>query len=708
MTFYSPTDEKRLFGLTKNLLASNQAPNGMEAAMLMADLCDVISYHEWRYYIKNEPSISDFEFDSLFSKLKQLELDFPELQREDSPTKRVSSDLTEGFASVAHLTPMLSLENSYNQEDLDDFDERCHKVLGLSKEEPIDFVVEPKFDGGTIVLVYESDTLVRAATRGDGMLGDEITNNAKQIRSIPIKAAFAKHGIHKVELRGEVLMHKAVFEKKNAEKSAAGEAIFANPRNAATGALRLKDSGEVAKRGLDAFVYQIALAENDKGESILEALGSHYDCIKLLGGLGFKIPEKESKLCSTIQEVEVFCKEWEAKRDTYEYELDGMVVKVNSLALQEKAGYTSHHPRWAIAFKFSAKQATTELLDVEFQVGRTGAVTPVAKLKPVPLAGVVVSNASLHNEDFIKERDIRIGDFVLVERAGDVIPYVVKPLIEQRPDNARAVVYPTHCPVCSSELQRPEGEVIWRCENPTCKAQVMERLIHFVSKDAMDIAGFGRANVEKFFNLGWLTGIPDIFKLDYDAVAKLEGYGQKSADNLRNGIEAAKANTISRLLNGLGIRFLGQTTSKTFASAVENVKELLDWPEEAYLRLEDCGPKIAASCHQFFSQESTRILLEELEDLGVNLNRLESEKKSAGGFGDGPLGGKTMLFTGTLSVPREQAEAKAEEAGAKILSGVSKNLDYLVVGEKAGTKLEKAQKLGVAVLTEDEFWGLFG
>jgi DNA ligase (NAD+) len=439
----------------------------------------------------------------------------------------------------------------------------------------------------------------------------------------------------------------------------------------------------------------------------LAQLLTHFDCIKLLGSLGFKIPEKESKLCQNAEEVATFCAEWEAKRDTYDYELDGMVVKVNRLDLQEKAGFTSHHPRWAIAYKFSAKQATTKLLDVEFQVGRTGAVTPVAKLQPVPLAGVVVSNASLHNEDFIKERDIQIGDQVLVERAGDVIPYVVKPLIELRPADARPVVYPTNCPVCKSELQRPEGEVVWRCENADCEAQVMEKLIHFVSKDAMDIAGFGRANVEKFYKLGWLRSVPDMFKLDYDAVAKLEGSGQKSADNLKKGIELAKANPVSRLLNGFGVRFLGQTTSKTLASSVENIKELTEWLEEDYLKLEDCGPRIASSCHQFFSQESTKNLLNELEELGVNLYRLDSEIKKVGGFGEGILGGKTMLFTGTLSVPREQAEAKAEEAGAKILSGVSKNLTFLVVGEKAGSKLEKAQKLGVTVLTEEEFWGLF-
>ncbi len=700
---YSPDIQRELLALSKQLLEETSISNFDEATQKAENLRSAISFHEWRYYVQNDPVLSDYEFDRLFQQLKQIESDFPELILPDSPTQRVSADLTENLPTVAHLTPMLSLENSYNAEDLSDFDERVRKVANLGPDVEIAYTVEPKFDGGTITLVYENDQLLRAATRGDGVMGEEMTNNAKAMRSIPVKAAFSQFGIVKVELRGEALIRKDVFDKVNAERGKQGEALFANPRNAATGGLRMKDPAEVAKRGLEAFVYQISYAVDAEGKDMLPELLSHHESIELLGKLGFKIPVSERKLCANIQAVAEFCAYWEAQREGYAYEIDGMVVKVDDFKLQQRCGYTSHHPRWAIAYKFKAKQATTKLLDVEFQVGRTGAITPVGKLQPVALAGVTISNVSLHNEDMIKEKDIRIGDQVLVERAGDVIPYVVKSMQDLRDGTERPVQFPTDCPVCQAELARPEGEAVWRCYNPLCEAQQLERLVHFVSKDAMDMEGLGRSNVEKFYAEGLLRHIPDVFKLDYEAIAKREGFGRKSADNLQAAVEKAKQNPIHRLLNAFGIRFLGVTSSKTLAAAVENVKLLCDWSLDDYMRLNDFGPKVAGSAHEFFSQDSTRQLLDELETLGLNLKQLEADipKSQDGSL---PFSGKTILFTGTLStMTRDEAEALAEAAGAKLLGSVSKNLGYLVAGEKAGSKLEKAAKLGIPVLSEAEF-----
>jgi DNA ligase (NAD+) len=704
---YSPEQQRALYELSKTLAETPLPTEPAEAARRAEQLRDLVVYHEWRYYVLHQPVLSDAEFDALFAQLKQLESDFSELQVPDSPTRRVASDLTEDMPSVAHLTPMLSLENTYDEQDLLDFDERVKKGAGLPADAAVAYVVEPKYDGGTIVLVYEDDRLVQAATRGDGVRGEEITANARAIGSIPLRAAFSGLGIRRVELRGEVLIQKDHFERINRQRALAGEALFANPRNAATGALRVKDPAEAKKRGLEAFVYQISFAEGPNGEDLLRTLGGHDQCIETLSRLGFKVPIAERRLCPDIRSAAAFTAEWEEKRDGYGYEIDGMVLKVNSFSLQERLGYTSHHPRWAVAYKFRAKQASTRLLDVEFQVGRTGAVTPVGKLQPVALAGVTISNVSLHNADNIREKDIRLGDIVLVERAGDVIPYVVKSLQDQRDGSERPIVYPVDCPVCHSRLVRPEGEAIWRCDNAACAAQRIERLVHFVSKDAMDVEGFGRANVERFAQLGWLEGgIPDLFRLDYTQVSQLDGFGKKSADNLDKAVEQSKHNPIHRLLNGFGVRFLGTTTSKTLAAAVDDLRDLRGWTLEDYLKLSDFGPKVAQSCLDFFAQREIAELLDELAALGVNLRQTEADRPVVANF-DSPFMGKTILFTGTLStMGRDEAEAKAVAAGAKLLSGVSKNLGMLVAGEKAGSKLEKAKQLGIPVLTEQDFLDL--
>lgn len=704
---YTSEAQRALFDLSKTLLYSPQADLFSDAAAERAEnLRSVIRYHEWRYYVQNDPVISDFEYDQLYKQLEAVERQHPELVTPDSPTQRVSPDLTEDMDQVAHLTAMLSLDNSYDAADLEDFDTAVKKLSGLPKDADVAYAVEPKFDGGTIALVYENDRLTRAATRGNGAVGDEITANIRTLRSIPLQAGFSRYGIAKAELRGEAIIRKDVFEKINARRLAVGETLFANPRNAATGGLRMKDPKEAAGRGLEAFIYQLGFAVDADGNNVLGNFPTHEDSLQMLEALGFKVPVglPERRTCANIAEVIAFCDAWQNYRDAYPYEIDGMVIKVNSLDLQAKCGFTSHHPRWAIAFKFKAKQATTRLRDVEFQVGKTGAVTPVAKLEPVQLAGVTVQNVSLHNEDFIRSKDIRIGDQVLVERAGDVIPYIVKALDDLRDGSERPVEYPTHCPVCQSLLVKPEDEAIWRCENAECEAQVIERMIFHTSKHAMDIEGMGESTIERFYKLGWLHSIADIYRLDYGKIAQLEGFGEKSAANLQKAIEKAKQNPIHRLLHSLSVHHLGQKSSKLLAAVVEHVLDLKDWDLERYQEIKDIGPVLARNVYNFFQNEHNLDLLRAMESLGVNLRQTPEDQRPASAA-DGPLVGKTILFTGTLAtLSREQAEARAAAAGASISSGVSKNLNILVVGEKAGSKLKKAQALGtIEIWTEDEF-----
>lgn len=701
---YSATDQRQLTELSKNLLATQSSLFLEEAEARLADLRRAILFHEWRYSVKNAPVISDFEYDQLYKQLESLEKQFPEFQTDDSPTGRVSNDLTENLAQVSHLTPMLSLNNSYNADDLHDFDESVKKLAMLAADSDVEYCVEPKFDGGTIALVYENDQLVRGATRGNGQIGDEITMNMRTLKTIPLRANFSERGFFKTELRGEALIRKDIFELVNARRAEAGESILANPRNAATGALRTKDPRETAARQLDAFIYTFGYGVDNQGVSKLNTFKTHDESINYLGSLGFKIPETEHKVCRNITEVVAFCNEWQERRDSYPYELDGMVVKVNRLDIQEKCGFTSHHPRWAIAFKFKARQATTRLLDVEFQVGKTGAVTPVAKLEPVALAGVTVSSVSLHNEENIRLRNIRIGDTVLVERAGDVIPQIIKSLDELRDGSEREIIYPKNCPVCQSLLVKPEDEAIWRCENSSCEAQVIARMIHHGSKDAMDIEGFGESIVERFFRLGWLHSLADIYRIDYQEVAKLEGFGEKSAANLRAAIEKAKRNPIHRFLYSLTIHHLGKKAGKLLAAEVGHVLELADWDEARFQEIKDVGPVLSRNVMNFFKIETNLALLRELESLGVNLTQTAADRRPESAS-DGPFAGKTILFTGTLTtLSRENAEARAAAAGASIASGVSARLGILVVGEKAGSKLKKAQALGtVEILSEQEF-----
>lgn len=665
------------------------------------DLRQVLKFHEYRYYLLNEPLIADVEYDQLYKALEALELKHPELMVPDSPTQRVAKGLTKDFPTVQHLVPMLSLENSYNAEDLKDWDRKARELSGLDN---VEYCIEPKFDGASISLIYENDLLTRAATRGDGVAGDEITTNIKQIRSVPLSAQFSEYGLQQVEIRGEVLMSKKSFKKYNDELVAQNLPPLANPRNAASGSLRIKDPEEVKRRNLEAFLYHLSyyVADNKKAGK-KSAVHSHSGTLEMLWELGFRSPMKEKKVVKGIEAVIAYCNEFELGRDNLPYEIDGMVVKVNDTALQDKLGMTTHHPRWAIAYKFKARQGTSKLRAVEFQVGRTGSITPVAKIDPVPIGGVTVSSISLFNEDVIKEKDLMIGDTVLVERAGDVIPYIVKSQAELRDGKETKIVFPKKCPVCSHALVKPEEEAVWRCLNPSCAAQVVERIIHFVSKDAMDIRSFGDANVRKFFDLGLLKNIPGIYHINFDAVAKLEGFGEKSIANLRAAIDKSKTQPLHRVIFGLGIRYVGETTAKVLANAVESLYDFKNFSLEELQNLEDVGPKVAGSVYEFFHNKDNLELLAELEKMGLHLKN-EKKQQPAGGN----LNGQTFLFTGTLmQLKRSEAEAMVEENGGKLLGGVSSKLNYLVVGEDAGSKLEKAKKIpSIKVITEQDFMKL--
>ncbi|MBT8219684.1 MAG: NAD-dependent DNA ligase LigA [Bacteroidia bacterium] len=704
---YTNAEQKKLIDISKAFLVDPNRLNNGKIKEEIEVLKRVIVYHEWRYYVKNDPVLSDKEYDILFDLLKDAESEYPQLVTQDSPTQRVSVDIVEGAPTVRHLTSMLSLANSYNAEDLNDFDAQIRRLLKIPELEDVEYCVEPKYDGGTIVLVYENDQLARAATRGNGESGELITHNIKTMRSVPLSASFSKRNISRVELRGEALIRKDIFEEVNKMRAKNGEELFANPRNAATGGLRVKNPKDSERRRIQAFLYQIGFAADDNGNDLLSSFKTHDETIQMLADLGFKVPVVERKVCKNIAEAAQFCKYWEEQRDSYPYEIDGMVVKVNDLRLQRLAGSTAHHPRWAIAYKFKAKQATSKLIDVEYQIGKIGTITPVAKIEPVQLAGVTVTSISLHNEEFITSKDIRIGDTVLVERAGDVIPYIVKSITDIRDGTEQKIVFPSTCPSCDTALVKHEGEAAWRCENPKCEAQLIQRLVYHVSKEAMDIDGFGASYIERFHELGWINSLPDIYRLNYETIASLEGFGVKSANNLREAVEKAKMNPMHRFLASLSIHHLGKKASKLIASEISSVFDLIDWDEARYISIKDIGPTVAQNARRFFTDEENIQMLRDLESLGVNLEQTEEDRPRVV-QSDSQLNGKTILFTGTLQqMGRKAAQQLAEANGAKNISAVSGNLDFLVAGEKAGSKLAKAKALGtVKIISEKEFLAL--
>ncbi len=690
---YDRGKEKELIELSKKLLKElekiKEAPL-KEAQHYVEVLREVIRYHDYKYYVQASPVISDYEYDQLFRVLRDLEKKYPQLVTPDSPTQRVADEISGSFPTVKHYTPMLSLDNAYTEEELRDFDRRVRELTGLKE---VEYSVEPKYDGAGIALLYRDDLFVRGATRGDGETGEDITNNLRTIKTIPLKAEFSRFGIRLIEIRGEVLINKREFKKINEERMEEGLAPFANPRNAAAGSIRLQNPAEVAKRKLEAVVYQVSYVEPEAKHP-----RTHYESIKMLHLLGFKTPFPDMKLCMGIEEVIAYCREWEEKREAYPYEIDGMVVKVNSKEFYEVLGFTSHHPRWAIAYKFKPKQATTRLVSVVFQVGRVGTITPVGKLEPVEIGGVTVSSVSLFNEDFIREKDIRIGDMVLVERAGDVIPYIVEVIKEARDGDEKPIEFPKNCPSCGSELVKLPGEIAWRCINISCPAQVVLRLRHWGSREAMDIRGLGEATAKALYRKGLVNDVGDLYYLKVTDLVKLPGFAEKAAMNLYNAIQESKNRGLDRVLYGLGIRYVGLTTAKKLAQEVESIWDLKDMPIEKLVAIEGIGDIVARSIKEFFSRRENLQVIEKLDKAGVRLKKTRLEK-------EGPLKGMVFVFTGTLKCcSREKAGEIVESLGGVFANTVSSKTTYLVVGEGPGrTKLARAKQLRIKILNEDEF-----
>jgi DNA ligase (NAD+) len=654
-----------------------------QSAARIKDLRDEIKYHEKKYYVDIEPQISDYEFDQLVKELGRLEGRFPELVTPESPTQRVGEKPVEGFPTVRHKLPMLSMDNVYSVEELEEFDQRVRKLL---PGQQIEYVAELKIDGLGISILYRGGKYVQAVTRGDGVQGDDVTANVKTIKSLPLVIPDARE----VEVRGEIYLPFESFQKINREREAKEEALFANPRNAASGSIRLLDPKEVASRKLDVFLYSIHIEGAE--------LASQWENLQTIKKLGFKI-NPHSRLCRTLGEVVDFWGEWTEKRDSLDYDADGVVIKVNSTGQRQTLGVTSKFPRWAISFKFPARQATTRLNAIVVQVGRTGALTPVAELEPVRLSGITISRATLHNEDEIKRKDIRIGDCVLIERSGDVIPKIIGPMKERRTGREKIFVMPTRCPVCHSEAFRPEGEVIARCTNPSCPAKLRESLLHFAARRAMTIEGLGEALVDQLLEKKLVRSIPDIYALKYDDLVDLERMGPKSSENLLDEIQKSKSNDIARLIFALGIRHVGERLAQTLAAHFRGIDMLAAAGMEELTAVEDVGPVVAESIAFFFKQPENRDLLRKLKAAGLNFAAKKGEVK-----GDQPLAGKTFVLTGGLDrFSRDEAKDAIERRGGTVTDSVSKKTTYLVVGKEPGSKLAKAQKLGITILNEKEF-----
>ena len=654
-----------------------------QAAARIKDLRDEIKYHEKKYYVDNEPQISDYEFDQLVKELGRLEGRFPELVTPESPTRRVGEKPVEGFPTVRHKLPMLSMDNVYSVRELEEFEQRVRKLLPGRQ---IEYVAELKIDGLGISILYRGGKYVQAVTRGDGVQGDDVTANVKTIKSLPLVIPDARE----VEVRGEIYLPFESFQKINREREAKEEALFANPRNAASGSIRLLDPKEVASRKLDIFLYSIHIEGAE--------LASQWENLQTIKKLGFKI-NPHSRLCRTLGEVVDFWGEWTEKRDSLDYDADGVVIKVNSTGQRQALGVTSKFPRWAISFKFPARQATTRLNGIVVQVGRTGALTPVAELEPVRLSGITISRATLHNEDEIKRKDIRIGDYVLIERSGDVIPKIVGPMKERRTGREKIFVMPTRCPVCHSEAFRPEGEAIARCTNPSCPAKLRESLLHFAARRAMTIEGLGEALVDQLLEKKLVRSIPDIYALKYDDLVDLERMGPKSSENLLDEIQKSKSNDIARLIFALGIRHVGERLAQTLAAHFRGLDILAAAGVEELTAVEDVGPVVAESIAFFFKQPENRDLLRKFKAAGLNFAAKKGEAK-----GDQPLAGKTFVLTGGLDrFSRDEAKDAVERRGGTVTDSVSKKTTYLVVGKAPGSKFAKAQKLGITILNEKDF-----
>jgi len=661
--------------------------NAKDAKKEIEDLKAVIRKHDHLYYVANAPEISDGEYDRIYRKLKDAESAHPRLVTPDSPTQRVGGEPTKGFSTVKHIVPMLSMDNTYSAEEIRDFDRRVRKNLGSRK---VEYVVELKFDGVSISLLYRSGLFVRGATRGDGENGEDVSGNLKTIRSIPLESSDRiKNAPGSIEVRGEVYMTKKAFERINHGKEDRGEDLFANPRNAAAGSLKLLDPKEVAKRGLDIFVWGIGHYEG-------LSFKKHTEVLDYLKDAGFKV-NPHYKLCSDIEEVIAFCDSWEHKKDKLDFDIDGMVIKVNDLSDRDSLGMTSKSPRWAIAYKFPAEKALTEVLDVIFGVGRTGTVTPVAILKPVHLSGTTVSRATLHNFDEIERLGVRIGDKVYVEKSGEIIPKVLSVAKDKRTGREKEIKIPGNCPACGSVLVRDPEEVALRCANVTCPAQIKEALLHFASRNAMDIEGMGDAIVNQLVDKALVKDYGDIYALKNEDLMKLERMAEKSASNLIEAIDKSRSNDLDRLIFGLGIRHVGERAAWVLAEKFGSIEDLKKSTADELMKIRDIGPAAAGSIVEFFSNRENLSAVAKLEAAGL---KLAAPAKDA----SARLAGKTVVITGTLvSLSRQEAEELVRRHGGTASSGVSKNTYMLVAGAAPGSKLEKARALGIRVVTEEEF-----
>ena len=655
----------------------------------IAELREKLRYHEYRYYVLDEPEISDAAYDRMMERLKKIEAAHPELVTPDSPTVRVGGVPRDGFQTVRHARPMLSLDNAFSYDALREWDRRVREGSGKEK---IEYIAEHKFDGLSISLQYEDSVLVRAVTRGDGNTGEEVTPNAKTIRSIPLRvdaSALKKAKLRTdFEVRGEVMMTRKAFEALNRQQERIGGKIFVNPRNSAAGAVRVLDPTITASRKLDFFAYYLLVDGN-------VPFAKHSESLAALKQLRFRASD-DWKLCNGIQEVIAYCEIWDAKRDKLPYEIDGVVIKVNATAIQNELGYTAKAPRWAIAFKYAARQETTVVKDILVSVGRTGVLTPVAILEPVQVGGVTVSRSTLHNMDEIERLGVQIGDTVLIERAGEVIPHVLKVLKPGK--NRKPFHMPKHCPECGSAIHHVEGEVAYRCVNAACPAKRKESILHYAGRHAMDIDGLGEKIVDQLVDKGLVKDVAGLYALKEEEVAALERMAEKSAQNLLEEIEASKKNSLARLIYALGIQFVGERTGQLLAEHFSSLEELAAAKEEELEQVPEVGPKVAASIVEFFSEPANRQLIKKLANAGVRPTAERREVKS------NKLAGKTFVFTGTLvNRAREEAGAIVQQHGGKVSGSVSNKTNYVVVGTDPGSKYDKAKELGVTILDESEF-----
>ncbi len=648
-----------------------------------------IQRHDHLYYVEDQPEISDREYDGLMQRLKDLEKKHPEWITPDSPTQRVGGKISEKFPAVTHKAPMLSLDNTYSLDEYRDFHKRVVKGLKSIPENEIEYVVELKIDGLGVTLSYENGLLVQGATRGDGKQGEDITANLKTIRSIPLRIPMEKEPFKFIEVRGEVYLDHQAFLKINEERKAEGQPLFANPRNSAAGSLRLLDPTITAKRPLNIFIYSVGYMDK-------MSFKTHYEALQKFKALGLRV-NPEATLCKSFDETLALIERWQEEKDSLPYEIDGLVVKVNSLKFQEKLGSTTKHPRWAVAYKYEAEQATTEVEDIICQVGRTGSITPVAILKPVLVSGSTVSRATLHNEDEINRKDIRVGDSVVIEKAGEVIPKVVRVIIEPGKSRGRKFKMPGKCPECATKIYRPEGEVAWRCVNAACPAQLKERLLHFASRNAMDIDHLGPAVLDQLVDSGRVKHFSDLYTLTEEELAGLERLAEKSAQNLIDALQKSKTAGLARVLHALGIRHVGQRAASLLAQTFHSIDRLQKTTFEDLESVMEIGPTIAESLRAFFDREANREEIRRLKQSGVALE--EKQRK----VGD-RLEGKQFVLTGTMEeFTRDQAKEKIMALGGRVTSSVSQKTDYVVAGADPGSKFDKAKKLGVQVLNEEAF-----